>query len=169
MAGAVLAAGAGVVGLAGCSALRNAEPKVGDCLQLGGPGGTSDRSSGIAGACGAPETNFHVVAVVDGAVVDGRAGRDRCPTDVDSSYTMRNMFGRSDSTACLDVDWVVGGCMSVDPETDPVRVDCNDPGVLHRQRATQVLAGVADADQCASGLGYAYDTRRFTVCVENVN
>jgi hypothetical protein len=28
---------------------------------------------------------------------------------------------------------------------------------------------VANVDQCATGLGYAYDERQFTVCVEDVS
>ena len=59
---------------------------------------------------------------------------------------------------------------NVDPEndTDPFRVDCADRATPNRQRATQILTGVASVDQCASGLGYAYDERLFTVCAEHV-
>jgi hypothetical protein len=66
---------------------------------------------------------------------------------------------------------VVGGCMSIDPanDRDPVRVDCNDASAPHRQRATQILAKVANVDQCSTGVGYAYDERQFTVCVEDVS
>jgi hypothetical protein len=70
----------------------------------------------------------------------------------------------------MDIDWVLGGCMSIDPDNDkdPLRVDCNDTSVPHRQRATQILQNVANVDQCTSGIGYPYDERRFTVCVEDV-
>jgi hypothetical protein len=70
----------------------------------------------------------------------------------------------------MDIDWVVAGCMSIDPENgrDPLRVDCSDTSVPHRQRATQILANVANVDQCTTGVGYAYDERQFTVCVEDV-
>jgi hypothetical protein len=66
---------------------------------------------------------------------------------------------------------VVGGCMSIDPanDRDPVRVDCNDASASHRQRATQILAKVANVDQCSTGVGYAYDERQFTVCVGDVS
>ena len=55
----------------------------------------------------------------------------------------------SDNTVCLDIDWVIGGCMSVDPHhtADPFRVDCNDTSVPHRQRATQILQGPRPAGQ----------------------
>lgn len=147
--------------LAGCSTAANtADLKVGDCLNMGG---TTDRPTGTVAACGSADSNFKVVATT--------TDRDRCPADVDSSYSMRNAFSRSSNTVCLDIDWVIGGCMSVDPEhnTDPVRVDCNDTAMPHRQRATQILNDVANADECTSGLGYPYDQRRFTVCVEHVS
>jgi hypothetical protein len=143
-----------------CSSAANAEDlQVGDCLKVGG---AVDRPEAHKLSCGSRESNFKVVKKV-GASAD-------CPKDADSSYSMRSAFSSSASTVCLDIDWVVGGCMSVDPGNahDPVRVDCGDTSVANRQRATQILTGVAGVDQCASGLGYAYDQRRFTVCVENV-
>jgi hypothetical protein len=59
--------------------------------------------------------------------------------------------------------------MSIDPnnDKDPLQVDCDDTSVPNRQRATQIL-NVANVDQCASGVGYPYDERSFTVCVEDV-
>ena len=83
---------------------------------------------------------------------------------------MRGSFSDSRTTVCLDIDWVVGGCMSIDTESgsDPARVDCGDAQAPRRQRATQILADVANADQCASGVGYPYEERDFTVCVEDV-
>ena len=132
--------------------------KVGECLKVGGP---VDRPETNKTACGSSGSNFKVAAVVAKSV--------DCPTDFDSYYTQAGTFSPESTTLCLDIDWVVGGCMSVDPENDrdPYRVDCTDAKAPNRQRATQVLKGVASVDQCASGLGYAYDERQFTVCVEN--
>jgi hypothetical protein len=145
--------------LTGCSSAGTADLAVGDCLKMGG---TPERPEATEAACGSPESNFKVVATV--------ANSDQCPTDVDSYYSMRSAFSGDSQTVCMDVDWVVGGCMSIDPETatDPVRVDCYDGSVPNRQRATQILQKVANVDQCTSGLGYAYDERNFTVCVEDV-
>ncbi|OBI40599.1 hypothetical protein A5707_09305 [Mycobacterium kyorinense] len=164
LAAAAIAAVAVLGGLTGCSssATNAADLKVGDCLKLGG---TADRPEASKVACGSPTSNFKVAATV--------ADRDQCPDDVDSSYSMRNAFSDSTNTACLNIDWVVGGCMSVDPEhnADPVRVDCDDKSAPHRQRATQILTDLRDpvsVDQCASGVGYAYADQRFTVCVEDV-
>ena len=83
---------------------------------------------------------------------------------------MRSAFSESRTTICMDIDWVVGGCMSIDPENgrDPLRVDCDDTSMPGRQRATRILQDVANVDQCMSGVGYAYDERNFTVCVEDV-
>lgn len=166
-AGAVLAASAitCAAGLTACfSAASTADLKAGDCLTLGG---TAERPQATGAECGSTASNFKVVAVLTGEDAD----REQCPTDVDSAYSMHSAFGKSGSTACLDVDWVIGGCMNVDPErhSDPVRVACSDRTARYRQRATQILKDVANPDQCASGLGYAYDERRFTVCVEDLS
>jgi hypothetical protein len=146
--------------LVGCSSASAAEHEVGDCLKVGGP---PDRLETTKVPCGSPESNFKVVASVEVT--------DRCPTDVDSYYSNRSSFNGDGQTLCLDIDWVVGGCMSVDPDNarDPVRVDCADRFAPFRQRATQILQTVANVDECTTGLGYAYDERQFTVCVEDVS
>ncbi len=138
---------------------KAADFEVGDCLRVGG---AIDRPEAAEVACGSAESNYKVVATVTG-------GAELCPPDVDSFYSQRG--GLADqTTVCMDIDWVLGGCMSVDPDhrTHPVRVDCADRAVPFRQRATQILTDVARVDQCASGLGYAYTQRQFTVCVENL-
>ncbi|OSC42277.1 LppU family putative lipoprotein [Mycobacterium decipiens] len=152
--------------LTGCSSPTNiTELKVGDCVKLGG---TPDRPQATKAECGSAASNFKVVAVLNSG-----ADRAQCPADVDSTYSLRNGFNGSTNTVCLDIDWVIGGCMSVDPahNTDPFRVDCDDASVPHRQRATQILRDLdapVSVDQCASGVGYVYAQRRFAVCVEDV-
>ena len=125
-------------------------------------GGTPERPDAARVTCGSQESNFKVVATVEDT--------DQCPLDVDSYYSMRSAFADAATTVCMDVDWVVGSCMSIDPDndTDPVRVDCADSSAPHRQRPTEILQGVANVEQCSSGVGYAYDERDFTVCVEDV-
>nr|WP_245905971.1 hypothetical protein [Mycolicibacterium palauense] len=134
--------------------------QVGECLKVGG---TADMPEATKVACGSPESNFKVVATVGDS--------DQCPSDVDSSYSQHSAFSDSSKTVCMDIDWVVGGCMNVDPggQADPFRVSCSDGSAPHRQRATQILSGVAGVDQCASGLGYPYEQRQFTVCVEDMS
>jgi hypothetical protein len=157
----VLGVAAALIALAGCSADRT-DLQVGDCLKVAG---TVDVPETVEVVCGSPESNFKVVATIDGT-----ADRNQCPSDVDSSYSQRGGFPDSVRTVCMDIDWVVGGCMSVDPdhEIDPVRVRCADTSAPNRQRAAQILTGVASVDQCTSGQGYAYEERLFTVCVENL-
>jgi hypothetical protein len=152
-AAAILAIG----GLAGCSH-SSANLAVGDCLKTGG---TPERPEVTKVECGSPESNFKVAATVETS--------EQCPADVDSYYSMRGTFSDKVTTICMDIDWVVGNCMSIDPnnDKDPVQVDCDDTSVPNRQRATQIL-NVANVDQCASGVGYPYDERSFTVCVEDV-
>jgi hypothetical protein len=146
-------------GLTGCSSAGAADLQVGDCLKVGG---TPDQSEATEVACGSPESNFKVAATVESS--------DLCPTDIDSYYSMSSAFSDTSDTVCMDIDWVVGGCMSIDPKNgkNPFRVGCNDPSAPNRRRATQILRTVASVDQCASGVGYAYDERQFTVCVEDV-
>lgn len=165
MAAAVLAVVIGAV--TGCSAGKSGsdltEFAVGDCLKLGG---TAARPEAAKAPCVSPASNFKVVAVVK--------DRAECPSDVDSSYSTHNSISGANNTVCLDIDWVIGGCMSVDPRhiAEPFRVDCNDTTVPNRQRATQILKDLdppVSVDQCASGLGYTYAQRRFAVCVEDIS
>lgn len=161
-AAVIAAAFVSVACLTGCAGLLGgtanaADLQVGDCLKVGG---APDRPEATKVECGSPESNFKVAATV--------ADSDECPTDADSHYTQRSSFSDAATTVCLDIDWVVGGCMSVDPANDPYRVDCNDAAAPHRQRATQILSDAVGADQCVSGVGYPYDERQFTVCVEDV-
>jgi hypothetical protein len=90
---------------------------------------------------------------------------------------MRKGPRNSGNTACLDVDWVVGGCMNVDMANygGPIRVDCNDRSAPHRQRATQILKAPEEPSRCRSvcerigpNVLEAYGERRFAVCVEDV-
>jgi hypothetical protein len=146
-------------GSTGCSSAVAADLQVGDCVKVGGP---VDRPDAAKAVCGSPESNFKVVSTVENT--------DQCPADVDSSYSTRT-FGRPGTTVCMDVDWVIGGCMSVDPDhtRDPIRVDCTDTSASNRQKATQILRNVANPDLCVSGIGYPYDERQFTVCVDAVS
>ena len=146
-------------GVVGCSSSSAANLAVGDCLKTGG---TPERPEVTKVACGSPESNFKVAATVETS--------EQCPDDVDSYYSMRGAFSDTTTTICMDIDWIVGNCMSIDPnnDKDPLQVDCDDSSVPNKQRATQILEKVANVDQCASGVGYAYDERNFTVCVEDV-
>ena len=60
--------------------------------------------------CGSRDSNFKVAAAVENS--------DQCPVllDVDSYYSMRSAFSDTGTTVCMDIDWVVDGRMSVDPQ-----------------------------------------------------
>ncbi|MGE2727853.1 LppU family putative lipoprotein [Mycolicibacterium vaccae] len=148
--------------LTACTSEAGAEVAVGDCLRMNGP---PDRPEVTPAECGSDESNYTVVAVVSGGGTD----TDGCPADVDSYYSKQSAFSDESTTICLDVDWVVGGCMSIESGRDPQRVRCDDTSVPARQRAIAVMRGEADAGACVSGLGYAYEARGFTVCVEDMS
>jgi hypothetical protein len=84
---------------------------------------------------------------------------------------MRSAFSDTSNTVCMDIDWVVGGCMSIDPENDkdPVRVQ------WLRRFGAQPSAGHADPEKRRQRRpmrqrgGLPYDERNFTVCVEDVS
>ncbi len=72
----------------------------------------------------------------------------------------------------MDIDWVVGGCMSIDPDERPGSASASNATTRrrpNRQRATQILQKVAQRRSVRHRLGYAYDQRQFTVCVEDVS
>lgn len=150
----------GVALLSGCSAAAASDGlAVGDCVNLSG---SDQRAKMVKEPCGSPTSNFKVFA---------KAATDAdCPRDADSSYYAKRGFGRKSQALCLDIDWVVGGCMDVPDkwDGDPVRVDCNDPRAQNKKRVTQILQQVSTADDCITGLGYPYVDRNFTVCVEEL-
>lgn len=150
-------------GLTACSSAAAADMKAGDCLKMSG---TYDRPDASHAECGSDASNYKVISVLAGPT-----DAAQCPGDIDTYYSVRSAFSDETQTLCLDIDWLPGACMSIDPENDkdPYRVDCSDSSAPHRQRATEVLRGVSNVDQCASGVGYAYPERQFTVCVEDVS
>ncbi|WP_109549531.1 LppU family putative lipoprotein [Mycobacteroides chelonae] len=151
---------AGAVVLSACSMASATDGlAVGDCVNLSG---TDQHAKLVKEPCGSPQSNFKVFA---------KAATDAdCPRDADSSYYAKRGFGRKSQALCLDIDWVVGSCMSVPDkwDGDPVRVDCNDVNAQNKKRVTQVLQEVSTADECITGLGYPYVDRNFTVCVEEL-
>ena len=138
-------------------AANAADMQVGDCLRFGG---TPDLPEVEKVACGSDQSSFKVVARV--------ASSEDCPADVDSYFSMTS--GDTTTTVCMDVDWVVGECMAIDSDddADSTRVNCYDSVVDDKQRASEILTGVSDVDECPSGVGYAYDERNFTVCVDDM-
>lgn len=132
------------------------DAEIGDCVLLGG---TKFDATIEAADCGSDSSNFKVIAKVP--------TQDRCPGDVDQSYY--ETYGDVEQGAlCLDIDWVVGGCIDLGSE-DPVRVDCTEP-LSESYRVTDVLAGTTDVDDCADPAtgGFRYFERDFVVCFEDL-
>ncbi|WP_430335539.1 LppU family putative lipoprotein [Rhodococcus sp. ACT016] len=131
--------------------------EIGDCVRLGG---TSDAATIAEAACGGGRSNYKVVAKA--------AANAQCPSDVDQVY-YETKWGSERGALCLDVDWVIGGCMSLpDGEDEPQRVDCGDPTAPNIERAVEIIEGATDVEACSEG-GFVHDERRFTVCTETVS
>lgn len=136
----------------GCLLVINVvEFKVGDCVKFVG---MFDWLQVIKVECGSLVFNFKVVVVVQEDYVE-------CLVDVDFIYLMCNVFNGLINIICLDIDWVIGGCMSVDfiYNIDLFWVDCDDVLVLYWQWVIQILKDFdffVSVDQCVSGVGYVY-------------
>lgn len=129
---------------------------VGDCVTLGG---TMSAATIDEAVCGSPESNYRVIAKAE--------QNTQCPTDADQVY-YESLNGTEQGALCLDIDWVLDGCMSIPTGTDdPHRVDCTDPAATNVERVTAILEDTTDVAGCSDG-GYTYPERRFTVCTESV-
>ncbi len=130
--------------------------EIGDCVELGG---TQFEASIDEAKCGSSDSNYRVV---------GKAPTsDECISDADQYYyeTVRDI---EQGALCLDVDWVIDGCMELSGE-DPLRVECDSPG-QYTVRVVEIRSDTADIDACtgASDSGFEYDERNFIVCVEEL-
>lgn len=134
---------------------------VGDCVKLGG---TVDDAEIDNAVCGSAESNYKVIAKVPTS--------DQCPSDVDQYY-YETLFGQEQGAVCLDVDWVVGGCMDLGPgdaDSDPVRIECDDPTGEDVMQVTEILQGSTSVEDCGSesDSGFKYTERMFTVCTATI-
>ena len=82
---------------------------IGDCVKLGG---TTTAAEIDNADCGSKDSNYKVVAKVPTS--------DLCASDVDSYY-YETLAGDEQGAVCLDVDWVVGGCMDLGSGMDEDR------------------------------------------------
>ncbi|MGX1778214.1 LppU/SCO3897 family protein [Nocardia brasiliensis] len=104
--------------------------------------------------CGSSASGYRVVGKMDAS------GR-RCPADADR---VREYAGES---LCLDVDWVVGGCLVL--AGGPHRIDCARPDSRGGLRVLNVLFATTDVNRCAQGdRGVVYQQRQFVVCVADL-
>nr|WP_230594622.1 hypothetical protein [Rhodococcus fascians] len=132
--------------------------EIGQCVELGG----TMTAATIANAeCGSMESNYKVIAKAE--------QNEQCPTDVNQTY-YETLDGVEQGALCLDVDWVVDGCMSVPTGgiDEPARVDCSDPSATDVEQVTEIKTGTADPNDCPEG-GFAYEARQFVVCTTTIS
>lgn len=130
--------------------------EIGECVDLGG---TMDDATIDNATCGSPDANYKVI---------GKApSNDLCVSDADQYY-YETFGGIEQGALCLDVDWVVDGCMELSGE-DPERGDCNAPG-SDTVRVVEILTGTTSVDDCSMDAtsGFTYSERNFVVCVEDL-
>ncbi|MEV4237951.1 MULTISPECIES: hypothetical protein [unclassified Nocardia] len=130
------------------------QASVGDCVTLGG---TTDNATIAKASCGSRASNYKVIGKA--------ATSSQCVADRDSAY-FETLNGTQQGAICLDIDWVVGGCMDIGGE-DPKRIDCTER-VSQGVKVTNIQQGADDASVCGSSSGFEYPTRHFVVCVQNL-
>ncbi len=130
------------------------QASVGDCVTLGG---TTDNATIAKASCGSRAANYKVIGKA--------ATSSQCVADRDSAY-FETLNGVQQGAICLDIDWVVGGCMDISGE-DPKRIDCTER-VSQGVKVTNIQQGADDAGVCGSSSGFEYPTRHFVVCVQNL-
>lgn len=131
--------------------------EIGECVQLGGSmeDATIDNAT-----CGSNESNYKVI---------GKAPTsDQCVADADQSY-YETLRGVEQGALCLDIDWVIDGCMDMPSGGDPIRIECNDPSAEDGVRVTEIVQGRGVVDDCTkSDTGFEYTERKFVVCVDDL-
>ncbi|WP_054815236.1 LppU family putative lipoprotein [Nocardia arizonensis] len=130
------------------------QANVGDCVTLGG---TTSNATITKASCGSRASNYKVVAKAPTS--------SACVGDRDNYYA-ETLNGVEQGALCLDIDWVVGGCMDVGGD-DPKRIDCSEHGV-QPIRVVNIQQNSSDPGACSTGTGFTYKERRFVVCVEEI-
>ncbi|MEV0706724.1 hypothetical protein AB0I48_04085 [Nocardia aurea] len=130
------------------------EASIGDCVTLGG---TQSHATISKASCGSRSANYKVI---------GKAPTSSaCIGDRDNYYA-ETLNGVQQGALCLDIDWVVGGCMDVGGD-DPKRIDCSERAT-QAVRVVNIQQGASDAAACSTGTGFTYEERQFVVCVEEL-
>jgi len=130
------------------------DAEVGECVHLGG---TTDDAEIDLADCGSAQSNYKIISK--------EASNSDCISDADSYY-YETLDGVEQGALCLDVDWVVGGCMDLSGE-DPRRIECTAP-TTDGVRVVEIQQNKTDVNDCPSSGGFVYDVRRFVVCTEDL-
>ncbi|MFE7800636.1 hypothetical protein [Nocardia sp. NPDC057440] len=118
----------------------------GDCVEVTGAGDTATLGKV---ACGSGSSTYKII--------DKTA---QCPSDAD-----RTFHQTPESALCLDIDWVVGGCMELVPN-ETKRIDCAARGTPNGARVVEIKQRTVDVNTCSKGdRGIVYQERKFVVCV----
>ncbi|MFC8043796.1 hypothetical protein [Nocardia sp. NPDC057353] len=127
---------------------------IGDCVTLGG---TINDATIAKASCGSRASNYKVIGKAPTSTA--------CVGDRDNYYaeTLNNV---ETGALCLDIDWVVGGCMDVGGD-DPKRIDCTE-SAIEGIRVVNIVQGTDDVGACDTSSGFKYSERRFVVCVEDL-
>nr|WP_236077721.1 hypothetical protein [Rhodococcus sp. P1Y] len=130
--------------------------EIGQCVELGGTqyDATIDNAD-----CGSERSNYKVIAKTP--------TQAECPSDIDQSY-YETFADIEQGALCLDIDWVIGGCMDLGSE-DPNRIDCSLPQ-SDSYYITDIIEGTIDVEDCADPAtgGFRKSERNFTVCFEEL-
>ncbi|MFD3705887.1 hypothetical protein ACFWUP_22340 [Nocardia sp. NPDC058658] len=132
------------------------QANIGDCVALGG---TVDDATIEKAACGSRSSNYKVI---------GKAKTSSgCVSDRDNFYA-ETLNGIETGALCLDIDWVVGGCMDTGG-SDPKRIDCGEGGT-EPVRVITINKSSTSVDDCpdTADSGFKYEQRRVVVCVESL-
>ncbi|WP_328389589.1 LppU family putative lipoprotein [Nocardia sp. NBC_00416] len=134
------------------------DAEIGACVALGGT--TTDASIEEA-SCGSNESNYKVIGKAEQST--------QCVSDADNYYA-ESRNGIEMGALCLDIDWVIGGCMDVGGgATGPERIDCTATSAADGVKVVAIEENAEDVSACGSGSsGYVYPERRFVVCVEEL-
>ncbi|WP_378603568.1 LppU family putative lipoprotein [Nocardia lasii] len=132
------------------------QANIGDCVALGG---TVDDATIEKAACGSRASNYKVI---------GKAKTSSgCVSDRDNYYA-ETLNGIETGALCLDIDWVIGGCLDVGGE-EPVRIDCTEGGT-EPVKVISINKNSDSVDDCpqVADSGFKYEERHTVVCVESL-
>ncbi|RJO77278.1 hypothetical protein D5S18_12165 [Nocardia panacis] len=131
------------------------QAEVGDCVTLGG---STDDATITKATCGSQDSNYRVI---------GKAQRSsQCVGDRDSYY-VETVNGIEQGAFCLDIDWVVGGCMDVGGDIAR-RIDCGAT-VKDGVKVIKIQQNATDVSSCGPGnSGFVKKERKFVVCVQDL-
>ncbi len=132
------------------------DAEIGDCVALGG---TVDDATIDKASCGSRASNYKVI---------GKAKTSSgCVSDRDNFYA-ETLNGVETGALCLDIDWVVGGCMDVGGD-EPSRIECTESG-SEPVKVITIQNNSDSVDDCpdAADSGFKYAERRIVVCVQSL-